>query len=217
MSSGQEYDLQKIQQFAIERCTGNDPAHDSMHVTRVVANARAILADEPDAEPFITIAAAWLHDIVQLPKGSGEPGESARRSAVEAQFFLERLCIEQTAITAIAAAVETHSFSGGLQPASIEAAIVQDADRLDALGAIGIARLWATAAVLGSSLHHLDDPAAEQRALDDRTYGLDHIEKKLLKLPGLMNTNAGKRLALNRANYVDQHRTRFLEELAGVQ
>lgn len=182
---------------------------------RVVANTLNILNGEPGADRFITLAAAWLHDIVQLPKGSGEPGESARRSAGEATVFLASLGIDEATVDKIAGAIASHSFSGGLRPDSIEAAIVQDADRLDAIGAIGIARLWATAAVLGSQLHHPDDPAALSRDLADREYGLDHIPAKLLKLPDLMNTETGKRIAIDRATYVAEFRDRFLAELRG--
>ena len=178
-------------------------------------NANSILAGEPDADRFITLAAAWLHDIVQLPKGSGAPGESARRSAAVAFEWLEAAGVPDETVNAVSHAVAAHSFSGGLTPASIEAAIVQDADRLDALGAIGIARLWVTAGVLGSDLHHAEDPAAMQRDLEDRVYGLDHIPAKLLKLPELMNTESGKRLARNRAEYVSHFRERFLSELQG--
>jgi uncharacterized protein len=207
--------LSEIEQWAGGCLAGHDPAHDLAHVRRVVANTHNILNGEPEADRFVTLAAAWLHDIVQLPKGTGAPGESARRSASEASTYLETLGIDAGLIARIADAVATHSFSGGLRPASIEAAIVQDADRLDALGAVGIARLWATAAVLGSQLHHPDDPAGEARELADREYGLDHIPVKLLKLPGLMNTATGKRIAADRAAYVLEHYNRFLAELRG--
>lgn len=207
--------LSHIEALASERCSGNDPAHDTSHVRRVVVNAESILTGEPDANRFVTLAAAWLHDIVQLPKGTGAPGESARRSAAMASQWLTNAGIPPETIDAVAHAVETHSFSGGQTPQTIEAAIVQDADRLDAIGAIGIARLWVTAAVMGSALHHPDDPAGLHRELDDRAYGLDHIPAKLEKLPGLMNTSTGKRLASERAEYVSLFRERFLSELQG--
>lgn len=207
--------LASIETWAAELCAGHDAAHDFAHVRRVVANTLNILKGEPEADQFVTLAAAWLHDIVQLPKGSGVPGESARRSAELASTFLDSLGVDEPTVEAIAGAIASHSFSGGLRPESIEAAIVQDADRLDAIGAIGIARLWVTSAVLGSQLHHPDDPAADSRELADREYGLDHIPAKLLKLPDLMNTDTGKRLATARAAYVAEHRERFLAELRG--
>ena len=100
-----------------------------------------------------------------------------------------------------------------MRPNTLEAAIVQDADRLDALGAIGIARLWVTGVALGGQLYAADDPAGHQRELDDRHYGLDHIERKLLRSPDTMNTAAGKREAERRAAFVAAYRAEFLREL----
>lgn len=215
MNNDQQSILAGAEALAIAHCQNHDPAHDIMHVRRVVANARMILGAEPSANPLVTLTAAWLHDIVQLPKGSGPKGESARRSAAVAVDWLREQSADEGTIRAISHAIEAHSFSGGLPPASIEAAIVQDADRLDALGAVGIARLWATAGVLNSKLHHPDDPAGDARALDDRAFGLDHIPAKLLRLPETMNTAYGREIARERAAYVEAFRERFLEELSG--
>lgn len=183
-----------------------------LHVSRVVSNARAIAARE-SANPFITEAAAWLHDTVQRPKGGGPPGASAQRSAADARAFLNTLGVQANEVNAIAHAIEAHSFSGGLKPRTIEAAVLQDADRLDALGAIGLARLWAVAGTLGSSLYHPSDPAGSSRPLDDRAYGLDHIPTKLLRLPGLMNTRAGRQMATERAAFVRAFHAAFLREI----
>lgn len=158
-------------------------------------------------------AACWLHDLVQLPKGSGQPGESARMSAASAREFLTGMSVCAEVIDRITHAIEAHSFSGGRSPDTIEAAILQDADRLDALGAIGIARLWITAAELGSALYDAGDPLGVDRALDDRSYGLDHIERKLVMLPSTMNTVAGSAEAERRARYVVDYRSAFLREL----
>jgi uncharacterized protein len=207
--------LAAIERFGLDRCARHDPAHDALHVSRVVNNARTILSEEPDASVFITEAAAWMHDIVQLPKGTSAAGESARQSADVAMQFLVALGVDDFRIQAITHAIEAHSFSGGLLPDSKEAAIVQDADRLDALGAIGIARLWVTAGTMDSHLYSQFDPAGTERHLDDKTYGLDHIERKLLKLPGMMNTEAGRRIAAARAKYVALFRCTFLDEIAG--
>lgn len=162
---------------------------------------------------FVVEAACWLHDVVQLPKGSGPAGESARRSAVTARDFLTGLGVEASQVEAVAHAVEAHSFSGGLRPETIEAAIVQDADRLDALGAVGIARLWVTGVSLGGTLYDRADPTGARRNLDDRAYGLDHIERKLLRLPDTMNTASGRAEARRRAEFVRRYRDEFLREL----
>jgi uncharacterized protein len=209
--------LDEIEAFARERCAGLDSAHDALHVSRVLANARLLVHAEQAAgaevDAFVVEAACWLHDVVQLPKGSGPSGESARQSAAVARAFLTERGVDHAAIDGITHAVEAHSYSGGMKPATIEAAILQDADRLDALGAVGIARLWVTGVGLGGTLHHDSDPAGVGRELDDRAYGLDHIERKLLRLPATMNTASGRSEAERRAEYVRQYRSEFLREL----
>mgnify|MGYP002778803017 CR=1 FL=1 len=209
--------LESIRHIARERSQGHDTAHDLLHLQRVVENARRLMIAELDAgqrvDHEIVEAACWLHDLVQLPKGSGPPGESARQSAFEARRVLRDLGVFDKKIDAICHAIETHSFSGGLRPETIEAAIVQDADRLDALGAVGIARLWVTGATLGGLLYHPDDPAGRARELDDRAFGLDHIERKLLTLPATMNTRSARVEAERRARFVAEYRATLLREI----
>ncbi len=209
--------LDAIEAFAREQCAGHDTAHDVLHLQRVRSNACWLVNEERERgasiDTIVVEAACWLHDLVQLPKGTGPAGESARQSADAARAFLSALEVNTTMIGAIAHAVAAHSYSGNIRPTSIEAAIVQDADRLDALGAIGIARLWVTGVSLGGGLYHPDDPGGVNRQLDDRAYGLDHIERKLLKLPGTMNTNSGRAEAARRAQFVERYRDEFLREL----
>lgn len=209
--------LADIADFARERSAGHDTAHDALHLARVVANARGLVAHEraagADIDEFVVEAACWLHDVVQVSKGSGPAGEAARQSAAVAREFLEACAVDQGRIDAIAHAIAAHSYSGGLRPDTIEAAIVQDADRLDALGAVGIARLWVTGVSLGGTLYHPTDPVGTTRQLDDRAYGLDHIERKLLQLPATMNTVAGCAEGSRRAEFIRHYRVEFLREL----
>jgi uncharacterized protein len=212
--------LSAIRVEARNRCASHDSAHDALHLSRVVVSALALADAEAESgrpvNRFVVEAAGWLHDLVQLPKGQGPPGESARRSAEQAGQFLTALKVSKPRIEGILHAIETHSFSGGLRPETIEAAIVQDADRLDALGAIGIARLWVTGAALGGQLYAPDDPAGLRRELDDRAFGLDHIERKLLRLPGTMSTASGRAEAERRAAVVRVYRDEFLRELGAT-
>ncbi len=209
--------LEEIEAFACERCAGHDTAHDALHLARVLANARSLITAERAmgavVDTFVVEAACWLHDLVQFPKGSGPAGESARKSAAVAREFLTARGVDPVQVDAVAHAVETHSFSGGLRPETIAAAIVQDADRLDALGAVGIARLWVTGVGLGGTLYHAGDPSGSHRELDDRAYGLDHIERKLLRLPDTMNTASGRAEAHRRADFIRNYRDEFLREL----
>lgn len=209
--------LHQIETFARARCREHDQAHDALHLTRVITNARRLIEAEAAAgrnvDSFVVEAACWLHDVVQLPKGAGPPGESARQSACEAAGFLADLGLDEQTVAAITHAIKVHSYSGGLRPQTIEAAIVQDADRLDALGAVGIARLWIVAATTPGMFYDELDPKADSRRLDDRRFDLDHISVKLLKLPSTMNTDTGRRIAQQRADFAKTYRDTFLAEI----
>lgn len=213
--------LDAIRTFAIGRCAASDPAHDELHLRRVVANANALVSTmHAAAEPidrFVVEAACWLHDCVQITKGQGRPGEAARRSAEQATAFLRHLDLASDTVAHIDSAIRTHSFSGGLPPESIEGAIVQDADRLDALGAVGIARFWVTMVSMGGTMYHPEDPAASSRPLDDRAWALDHIERKLLRLVDLMNTPAGRSEAVRRTAFLREYHREFLRELGAAE
>lgn len=209
--------LAEIAARARDALAGRDAGHDELHIERVLRNARALLAAERAAgrvaDAFVVEAACWLHDLVLLPKGTGPAGESARRSAAAARALLAGLGVGAAMADAVAHAVETHSYSGGLRPDTLEGAIVQDADRLDALGAVGAARFWVMVGELGSRLYHPTDPLGRGRELDDRAYALDHIARKLLKLPDLMNTAAGRAEAERRAAFLCAYRDQFLREI----
>jgi uncharacterized protein len=115
-------------------------------------------------------------------------------------------------IAAVAHAITTHSFSANLPPETLEAKILQDADRLDAIGAIGVARYFYISGRMNSLLHDLADPAAEHRPLDDSRFALDHFPAKLLKLANGFQTEAGRRLAAQRHVRLVEFRRQFLDE-----
>ena len=117
----------------------------------------------------------------------------------------------------IAEAVGTHSFSGGARATSLEGAVLQDADRLEALGAIGLARAFATGGSMGRSLWDPADPLARNRDLDDKTWSLDHFEKKLFKLAAGMNTRTGRQWAAGREKVLRDFRAALAEELGVVE
>ncbi len=174
-----------------------DAAHDLGHILRVARLAYR-LAKEEGADPEVCVAGALLHDLVYRPKNHLESPQTAQMAA----DLVPRWCQESAGLEsraeAVADAVASHSWSGGGTPASPEAAVVQDADRLEALGAIGVARVFATGASFGAGLWHPEDPWAESRELDDKAWSLDHFERKLLKLEADMKTTAGQRLAVAR-------------------
>lgn len=109
-------------------------------------------------------------------------------------------------------AIEAHSFSAGIRPLTIEAKLVQDADRLDASSPIGLARLFYTAGRMGSALAHSTDPLGDDRAMDDHAYALDHIGVKLDGLPGSMQTPTGREWGFARLTLLHSLREQFAEQ-----
>lgn len=190
----------------------DDGAHDLNHLHRVWKTAQILLEDYPAADRLIVLAACYLHDLVNLPKNHPERHLASCQAAARAGEELAKLGFPAAKLAGLAHAIEAHSFSAGIAPLTLEARIVQDADRLDALGAVGLARLYYTAGRMGSALAHPSDPLARERALDDRAYALDHIEVKLASLPETMSTAAGRALGERRLAWLRAFRDDFVAE-----
>ncbi|OZI34555.1 hydrolase [Bordetella genomosp. 10] len=193
----------------------NDGAHDLNHLERVWSSARGILASLPRADALVVMAACYLHDLVNLPKNHPERSSASRMSAQAAVARLSALDFPADRLAAVAHAIEAHSYSAGIAPETVEAKIVQDADRIDALGAVGLARMFHVGGQLGRALAHSADPLALRRDADDGRYTLDHIACKLLRLPATMQTEAGRALAEERARWVMAFRDQFAAEWGG--
>lgn len=172
-----------------------DAAHDLAHLDRVWANCKEIAAGENAPDMRVLLAAAYLHDLVNLPKNDPIRDQASRLAAEEVGPVLARLGFSPAETAEVQHAIQTHSFSAGLEPESPEARILQDADRLDAIGAIGIARTFAVAGALKLALYDPQDPFAERRDLNDRRWALDHWPVKLFRLPETMTTTAGQTIA----------------------
>lgn len=189
-----------------------DGAHDLAHCLRVARLAQA-LALEAGADPEACCAAALLHDLVYLPKNHPDSSGTARQGAQLALAWCREIPGLAGRAELIAGAVGSHSFSGGEPPASLVAAVLQDADRLEALGAIGLARVFATGGAMGTGLWHPGDPWGRDRALDDKRWSLDHFQTKLLKLKDGMNTQAGRSMAQARDQVLRDFLAALAEEL----
>ena len=194
---------------------GDDGAHDMAHIARVWANARRITAEE-GGDPEILAAAVLLHDCVAVEKSSPLRAQASRLAAARAGELLAGLGWERGRIAAVTHAIAAHSFSAGIAPETLEARVVQDADRLDAIGYVGIARCFYTGGRMGSALYHADDPSAAARELDDRAYALDHFRAKLLRLAEGFTTAAGARMAAERSSVVAAFLAGFEAELGGA-
>lgn len=193
---------------------GDDGAHDTNHLHRVWRNAKLLLEQHPDADRLVVLAACYLHDLVNLPKNHPERHLASRQAAALARTQLAEAGFPADRLDAVAHAIETHSFSAALRPTTLEARIVQDADRLDALGAVGLARMFYIAGRMGTALAHPEDPLAVNRDRNDKIYSLDHIEVKLATLPGTMQTAAGRALGEQRLQELLAFRDSFVAEWA---
>lgn len=190
-----------------------DGAHDLGHLARVWANARAIGLDEEGVDWAVLEAAVWFHDLVNLPKDSPERHLASQHSAKAAVAYLSTTDFPGDKLEAVAHAITAHSFSAGVAPRTLEARILQDADRIEALGAVGIARMFMVSGQMGRAMLDMADPMALNRALDDRQFALDHLEVKLLRLPETMQTRTGRMIAEERAEWMMSFRTRLLAEI----
>lgn len=190
-----------------------DPAHDLAHLDRVWVNAQAIADDAADRS--VLLAASYLHDLVNLPKDDPDRHLASRRSATESEPVLVGLGFNEQLVRAIQHAIEAHSFSANITPETDEARILRDADRLDALGAIGVARNFSVSGALGRTLYDPADPFAENRPLDDLHFSIDHWKVKLLSLPDDMLTETGKQIASLRIRRMIRFLEEFAEEIGG--
>lgn len=196
----------------------SDGSHDLGHFQRVWKAARYINEEEGEpADPLILLAAAYFHDLVSLPKNHPQRSAASRLSAERVVVLLEKDFPDfpREKIEGVRHAVHAHSFSAGVKPLTPEAEILQDADRMEAVGAIGLARVFYTAGQLGQRLFDGRDPMAAGREPDDRQYALDHFQLKLLKLPALMNTAAGRKLAEVNAEYLREFLRKIDKEIRG--
>ncbi|MDH3253357.1 MAG: HD domain-containing protein [Acidobacteriota bacterium] len=189
--------------------TSGDASHGLDHVKRVVRIAKR-LGNLEGAEVEVVVPAAWLHDCVMIEKDSPDRARASTLAADRALEYLLELQYPHRHLKAVHHAIRSHSFSAGIAPETLEAAVVQDADRLDALGAVGIARCFTVGGRLGLPLYDEDDPFCRAREADDRHTVLDHFFVKLLRLPESMRTESGRVEAKRRVRIIEA----FLAELA---
>ncbi len=189
--------------------------HDAAHTLRVLHTAR-IIAREENADLFIVSAAVLLHDVddYKISAGTEETHDNARRIMAKYQF-------SQAQMDRVCRIIEQVSFSGkdSVVPDSIEGKAVQDADRLDALGAIGIARAFAYGGAHHRKLYEpgevygKDMTKEEYRASTSST--IAHFYEKLLLLKDMMNTAAGRQMAQHRHDFMEMFLDEFDAEWEG--
>jgi uncharacterized protein len=192
--------------------TAIDPAHDLLHFERVVKTAKFLCRAE-GGNPDVVIPAAWLHDLVIIPKDGPRRSKASKLSAEAAIQFLDSIGYPKEHFVDIAHAIESHSYSANIVAQTKEAKIVQDADRLDGLGAIGIARCFATAGILKRPFYSADDPFCKSRKPDDSQFTIDHFYRKLFKTAETLQTEAGRKEGLRRVEVMKSYLFQLGSEL----
>ena len=198
----------KLKNEVQKRLAKNDPAHDFEHIMRVYKNSEKIGKKEK-ANMKLVRAAVLLHDIVSYQKSDKRSKNASTESALQAAKILRKYGYDSHEIGIIIQAIREHSFSKGIIPSTLEGKVLQDADRLDALGAIGIARTFAVGGAEKRSFYNKEDPFCHKRNPDDQKWTLDHFYKKLLLLEKKMNTKTAKKEARLRTKTMK----RFLNDL----
>ncbi|AGB12518.1 HD domain-containing protein [Vibrio parahaemolyticus] len=189
-----------------------DAAHDIEHVKRVVKTAKQ-LCDEENADIAIVLPAAYLHDCFTYPKDHPNRKQSSAIAAKKAIAYLESIQYPQHYHDAIAHAIEAHSFSANIRPNTLEAQIVQDADRLDALGAIGVTRCIQVSTHFNAQLYNDNDIFAKERELNDKQFTVDHFQTKLFKIVDTMNTESAKLEANKRKAFMQTYLKQLYDEV----
>ena len=192
----------------VQGLMNNDSAHDFAHIIRVYKNAQMICKKERVNEKLV-LCTVLLHDIVSYPKSDKRSKLSSIQSAKKSKKILKKFNFTNEEIQIISDAIRDHSFSQNKVPVTIIGKILQDADRLDALGAIGIARVFAVGGSEKRQFYNVKDPFCKNRIPDDTIWTLDHFYRKLLKLESLMNTKSGKIEAKKRTKILNN----FLNQL----
>lgn len=208
----------KTEGFVRAALEGEGTGHDWFHIDRVRTAALRIAKAEGGVDLTITELAALLHDIADWKFHDGDPDVGPRRAA----DWLETLDLSQTVIRAVSQIIREVSFKGAgvdTHPSTREGMVVQDADRLDAIGAIGIARTFAYGGYKQSPLWDPRiDPVMHQTFEAYKTNSgttVNHFYEKLLLLKDRMNTETGKSIAWRRHQFMEEFLRRFFEEWEG--
>ncbi|MGQ8871663.1 HD domain-containing protein [Paenibacillus sp. TSA_86.1] len=214
-SSTNETILHAARAFVKEEASRHSDGHDWSHIERVTALA-VTLAQHMGADPFVCELAALLHDVPDE-----KLNDSLEAGMAKLHAWLDTQPLESATRESVVNIISTISYAGGQRDAarSLEAQVVQDADRLDALGAIGIARTFAFSGARGREMYDPSLPPREQMTREEyrngRSTTINHFYEKLFKLKDLMNTSYGKELAQQRHDYMVQFVEQFKQEWAG--
>jgi len=193
-------DEENILYFVEERLSGSG-AHDLLHTLRVVELATMIGGKE-GADLKVVRASAYLHDTGRPDEFYDRKIDHAERSAEYAWGVLKGLGWDHHDIGSVCTAIKNHRYRNGAVPESLEGKVLQDADRIDALGAIGLVRLFTYGGARNRPDYERTDPFCRSRPPADDDYSMDHIYEKLFKLPNTLHTQTAVKVADERVVFM---------------
>jgi uncharacterized protein len=206
--------INKTKEYVKAKLEGEGTGHDFWHILRVYKNA-IYIGEKENADLFVVELAALLHDIADWKFNEGSHDAGVKLS----KEWLESIGVDGHTTNKITKIIGTMSYKGGTTNANqetVEGKVVQDADRLDALGAIGIGRAFAYGGYKKRELHNPD--IAPQKYKDFEEYKknvsttVNHFYEKLLLLKDLMNTDSGKSMAKERHKFMEEYLDQFFKE-----
>jgi len=208
--------IQRIKEKVEERMSQNSfSGHDYGHVLRVYNTAKNI-GNIENADLLVLEAASLLHDIGYPEEKKHPEKDHAEESAKEALTILNEVDFPKEKIKDVLYAIRTHRFSKGILPETTEAKILQDADRLDALGAVGIMRCFFVAGAHNNSPYDPNDALCKNKLhYKDDKYSIDHFYKKLFKLKDTMHTLTARKIATERERFMREYLLKLEAEING--
>ena len=205
--------INKIEEKVSEFFGNVNPAHDWQHVKRV-ENIALKLAEKENSDKEIVQASVLLHDIGRKKEDEGKIDDHAVWGSNKSEEILDELEYSKEFIEKVRECIESHRYSRGPDPESLEAKVLSDADNLDALGATGIARTFSYG---GEHSRIIADPSlpAEEDPEKGGSNSFNHLQKKILSLKERMYTDSGLEMAQERHEFVKQYVERFKDEMEG--
>lgn len=207
--------IEQIKKIAEKLFDGANESHDWEHTIRVARLCKRI-GKEENADMVVLMIAAYLHDIGRCYQDSSNGAVChAKKGAEMAQSVISNLSLNPDRKKNIIHCVETHRFRGNHPPETKEAMVLFDADKLDAIGAIGIARAFLFAGEVGARLHNPDINIEETKPYSKEDTGYREYKIKLSKLKDRMLTDTGKQMAITRHSFMELFFNQFVMEHEG--
>lgn len=204
----------KLLAAAARRIAGDDPSHDLNHARRVLGLSER-LGRAAGADPDVVVPAALFHDLIVYPKDDPRSALSQDHSAAAAGRLLRRMSgFPRSKTPAVAYAIRCCSFSKGIVPETLEARVLQDADGLEAAGAVAVMRTFASSGQMRRAFYDPADPFCRHRQPRPKEYALDLFYARLLVVAGRMHTPLARRLARRRTAFLKKFLAEFSRELA---